>query len=291
MKRTPPPLQLLPAFEAAARLLSFKKAAEEINVTPSAVSQQIKTLESLMDEPLFNRQAGGIVLTQLGLEYYAIAAQLLATYKSSYHRLYSSRERPILRVSTMAQIALDLLIPKIPDFQQRFKHIDLRIETSDELADFEAQWIDAAIRVGEGNWPGLNSYKLCDLTATVMIAPEVLNAKKRKSFADFSDIQLIHSRTHTDDWAYVSESFDIDISSFTHMHFDSYYAAISAAEMGLGLVLGMLPLSQKYLDEGRLVSLNAEHYTMEPACYLCYPPALEGTEKLEMLKVWLKGIF
>ena len=291
MKSTPPPLNLLPAFEASARLLSFKKAAMELNVTPSAISQQIKQLEAWFEEALFVRQNGRVTLTRIGEQYFTMVTGLLTHYQQDYQALYASINTPILRVSTMTQIAIDLLIPSVPSFQLKYPHVDLRIETSDEIHDFESDWIDAAIRVGYGDWPTLKSLKLCELTAVAAIAPNLISPPNSNQYQDLSHLKLIHSRTHTNDWQTVAAIIDEDLTHFQHIHFNNYYAATSAAVQGVGIVLLLLPLSQSLLDEGKLVRLNDQTHSLEQACYLTYHENFTTQKKFQYLTAWLSSVF
>ncbi len=291
MRKSPPPLRLLPAFEASARHASFKKAATELSVTPSAISQQIKTLESLMDTELFRREPGGVNLTAAGADLQDLVSTLLKQYHTGYARLHQRQSSPVVRVSTMPQVAYELLIPALPAFQQNHPHIDLRIETSETLVEFDGDWVTAAVRVGSGHWPGLRSELLCELQVAAFASPELMRKVQPTSFADAQRFTLIHSRTHTDDWETVSKRMNLDFSGCKHLYFENYFSAIAAAENGLGVMLGLLPLTQNSLDAGRLEMLLDYRIPLDRACYLVYPPRQQENPAFIAVANWVRDVF
>ena len=137
MRSQPPPMQLMPAFEAAARLQSFKLAATELSVTPSAISQQIKTLEGLLDAELFHRHPRAVVLTETGQRYFELATDIMQRYRSGHRAIREALTTPMLRVSAITLVAYDLLIPALPEFSRRQPDIDIRIEASESLVDLD----------------------------------------------------------------------------------------------------------------------------------------------------------
>ncbi len=291
MRKTPPPLRLLPAFEASARLGSFKRAAHELNVTPSAVSQQVKSLEAVMDVALFSRQPGGVTLTHAGLALQELAGSVLERYRRGYDRLQQRFTQPVVRISTMAQVAYEWLIPSLPDFQSRHPDIDLRIETSETLVEFEAEWITAAVRVGEGGWPGLEARPLFALQVAAFAAPRLLQDLPVRDLSALARYTLIHSRTSTDDWKTVSEMFGIDLGRNKHLYFDNYFSAIAAAENGLGVVLGLMPLTQRSVDAGRLRKVVDFEAPLGRHCYLVYPPRNLEDPAFQAVAAWIGSVF
>lgn len=297
MKTTPPPMQLLPAFVAASEQQSFKKAAEHLYVTPSAVSQQIKTLEQWFEQPLFRRESGGVVLTPFGQKFYRLALELLDKYKQGYSEIYQQQAKPTVRISTLTYVAQNILIPAMPDFQSKFPHIDLRIESSETLVNFDKEWIDFAIRIGKGDdghghWPGLQSIKLTQLEAAMLAAPEFIKQQPLNSMDDLSRMPLIHSRTNHDDWQQLADTFSLDFSANQHLYFDNYYSAITAAENGLGVILGLLPITNASLRAGRLQQVIKQQGAVEQACYLLFANDLQrGTEGMDDIIDWLKELF
>ena len=287
MKPTAPPLHLLNTFEVAARLLSFKKAAYELNVSPPAVSQQIKLLEDHVDVRLFQREAGGVYLTKVGAQLYELAEDVLMRYRAGYQAIRQSHETPIVRISTISHIALNMLIPSLPAFQQNNPQVDLRIETCEDIVDFNSDWIYGAVRIGQGDWPNLKCIKLCDLNVSLVASPEFIKAMRIESPEDFNKLTLIHSRTHIDDWQRFSNITGIDTSKNKQVYLDSYLSAIAAVESGAGVAIGMMPLLQRALKEGRLAELVNQNQPIKEAVYFAYPAKAEDEKYFELIKDWL----
>ena len=291
MKSTAPPLHLLNSFTVAARLLSFKKAAYELNVSPPAVSQQIKLLEDHVDEKLFEREAGGVYLTKVGAQLYELADDLLSRYQVGYQALRESHETPVVRISTMSHIALNMLIPSLPAFQQNNPQVDLRIETCEDIVDFDSDWIYGAVRIGQGDWPNLKCIKLCDLNVSLVASPDFINKMKLESAEDFNKLTLIHSRTHTDDWQRFSDITGIDTTKNKQVYLDSYLSAMAAVENGAGVAIGMLPLLRKAFEEGRLAQLVNQNNAIKEAVYFAYPAKAEDDTYFNLIKNWLVELF
>lgn len=286
-----PPLQLLPAFEAAARLLSFKAAAEELCVTPSAISQQIKTLEGLLNTALFQRSARQVSLTEAGISYYDIASKTLARFKNGHDRWVAAQANPTLRLSTTAQIAFDILIPALPDFQTANPDIDLRIETTDTLANFETDQINMAIRLGDGKWPGLQTQRLSSLSVCGIAAPSLLAKQPINSLNALQKTTLIHARTHVNDWELAEQKLGISLANNKQLYFENYHAALSATENGMGISLALLPLVQPRIDSGRLQTFATPATPLEQACYLVLPNTPEADSPTAKAATWAMNTF
>ncbi|MDC0663685.1 LysR substrate-binding domain-containing protein [Marinobacter sp. SS21] len=290
MRSQPPPMQFLPAFEAAARLSSFKLAAEELNVTPSAISQQIKGLEQLLGHPLFVRHPRAVELTRVGLRYFELASEIIRRYRDGHRAISNDLRTPTLRVSAMTLVAYDLLIPALPRFNIAHPNIDLRIETSELPVELGTERDDIAVRVGPGNWPGLTAHKLCDLSVTVVDngADPDLAPLRPADTNQLARLTLIHSRTHVDDWAQAAQAMGIDLSANPQVFFNDSFSAVAAAEAGSGVALGLLPIIQKRIDGGSLRSLLARPIPIGMGIWLVYPPALEEHPGLPAARQWLE---
>ena len=149
-----PPIQYLPAFVAAARHTSFKRAAAELNVTPSAISQQIRNLEDHMGLALFSREKRALRLTRSGEDFYQITKKLLSGYESGYAQFMSEHCSSTLSVSMIPYVANEVVIPQLHDFQQQYPDLNLVVQTSMQLESLEFNEIDAAIRFGVPPWAG-----------------------------------------------------------------------------------------------------------------------------------------
>jgi len=173
MSRQIPPLNPLRAFEVAARHLSFTRAAEELFVTPSAVSHQVKTLEENLGVQLFIREAKALVLTPAGTAYLPSVQLAFRQLAEATQRL-QSKDRPSLKINMPPTFAVKWLIPRMDSFMRAHPDIDLKVSTSNHRIDFERDDFDMAIRYGRGDYPGLHA-ELC-LPVEVVLGPLVREA-------------------------------------------------------------------------------------------------------------------
>jgi LysR family glycine cleavage system transcriptional activator len=253
---TLPPLHLLRTFDVAARHLSFKKAATELHVTPSAVSHQIKQLEDLIGMPLFLRVNRGLRLTQAGLFYAEKVAGGMEQLHKATQQLSQRFGRPVLRASILPFMAAELVIPSLESFQRQHPDIELRIETSVQNADFDSGEVDVAIRFGLGDWPGLASEKLSGIIGSPVCSPAYAREHDLSGIEDIRRCKLIGLPADARDaWKLLVEKAALE--DFTPQHtltVDSLLAASRAAEQGLGVGIGVFPLMSPLVDSGRLVT-------------------------------------
>lgn len=237
-----PPLQLLPAFDAAARHLSFSKAARELHLTTSAISQQIKQLEAQLGMPLFRRLTRRVELTEAGHEFALVAAKTLGAYRSGHAAFVQKFARAQLRLSMTPLIANEFVIPRIQDFQSAHPELSLSIESSMDLVDFDQEPIDAAVRVGAGQWPGLESWLLCECVAVALAAPSLLAAQPIRRIDDLVHHTLIRRRQEQFGWADLARLMQMPgVSGRNELLVDSDLAALNAAQRGQGVTLSFLP--------------------------------------------------
>lgn len=284
----PPPLQLLPAFEAASRLSSFSKAAAELHLTTAAISQQIKQLEGHLGMPLFRRLTRRVELTEAGTAFAEVVSQTLHTYRAGHADLLHRHTRPVLRMSASVYVTHELLIPRLGTFQKVHPHIDIRLEANMELVDFEHDPIDAAIRLGSGNWPGLEALPLCTCQAALVASPDLLKRLPVASLADLKRHTLIHPRTSNTDWDMVARFANLPrVERQGDLVLDSDLAAIKAAEAGLGVTLAVMPKGTSQLHGRRLNTIMAP-MDLPIQLYFVFRPN-DGKEALLMLLYrWIK---
>src|SRR5258706_6299944 len=175
-----PALDLLLGFEAAARHLSFTKAGEELHLTQSAVSRQIKDLEEQLGAPLFQRRHRALALTDAGQQFYASAAQVLATMRTATERLrtQAGRLQP-LSVTTTHSFAALWLIPRLASFTRTHPGIDVRITADTRVQDLERDGLDVAIRHGPASLAGPNAERLFGERVFPVCSPKLLKDKSR----------------------------------------------------------------------------------------------------------------
>jgi LysR family glycine cleavage system transcriptional activator len=286
-------LQLLPAFEASARLLSFSKAAAEMHLTASAISQQIKQLETHLGLALFRRLTRRIELTEAGLAFASVAQRTLVVYRQGHAEMSQQFARPTLRLSMVPLVAHELVLPALAGFQQAYPGIDLQLETGMALVDFDQHPVDAAIRFGLGAWAGLEALPLCDTQGTVVAAPDLARRLPVNSPQDLRHHTLIHSRGTQGDWDTAAASLGLArMPRKGDLVLDTDLAALRAAEQGLGVALGILPLISPWIEAGRLLAL-ASPTDLPMKLYFVFRQSESEARRAQLMQLhrWLLSLF
>lgn len=250
-------LNLLRAFEAAARLGSFKDAADALCVTASAVSQQVKTLEEQIGVALFERQPRGLALTEAGQRYAADIRPLLAAIDDATERLRQDRARTVLRLTLMPPLARRVVLPRLGDFQARHPDIELRLDTSLHDQDLQLRQADLALRYGLPPWPGCAHEKLADLYIQAICPPAVAEAYDLAAQPqNLVRAPLVHMTSRPESWArFFAELGLCKPAPAAEFFVDDYPAAVEAAE-NLGATLAVLPLEKPLIESGRVTAIG-----------------------------------
>jgi LysR family transcriptional regulator, glycine cleavage system transcriptional activator len=179
MLRRLPPLNALKAFEAAARSESFTRAAEELNVTQAAVSQQVKALEATLGVKLFSRERQRLVITEAGREYLAVIRDALDRIAVGTERLVQRQTSGVLTVSTSPDFAAKWLVHRLGRFAEAHPDIDLRVSATMHHVDFAREEVDLAVRHGDGNWAGFDVARLCAEHLFAVCSPRFVSGRNR----------------------------------------------------------------------------------------------------------------
>ena len=169
-----PPLNALRAFEAAARHMSFSKAAEELNVTPAAISQQIRALEDIVGVKLFRRLTRALLLTDAGRAALPAMTEGLDLLAEGYQDMRRQEEAGVLTISVAPSLAAKWLVPRLEGFRALHPQFDIRIDATDRLADFERGDVDVALRYGDGKYDGMDVRCLMSELSTPVCSPALL---------------------------------------------------------------------------------------------------------------------
>src|SRR3954462_3320670 len=244
-----PSLDLLRGFEAAARHLSFTKAAEELFLTQSAVSRQIKELEDQLGVPLFHRRHRALVLTDAGQQFYASASQAIATMRAATERLraQSGRRRP-LSVTTTHSFAALWLIPRLAGFTRTHPGVDVRITADTRVQDLERDGLDVAIRHGPPSLAGAHAIRLMGEKVFPVCSPKLLKKNRLDKPRDlakhillqYDDPEVRHPWLHWKTWLEVEGIADLRPAGT--LSFSGYEQIIPAAIACHGVALGRSPL-------------------------------------------------
>ena len=257
--RHPAPLNALRSFEAAARHLSFSMAAQELYVTPAAVSHQVKHLEAYLGVCLFHRNHRSVALTAEGAALADTLVDLFAQLELALDRS-RSRARQTLRVSTMESFAAKWLAPRLHRFHQAWPEIRVHVDTGDAHADFVRDGVDIAIRYGPGGYAGVYAERLMQAQVFPVCAPSLLRDASSPLIRpdDLRHHTLLHDDSATgrpgvpawSDWLQAAGAPGVDADRGAV--FSSIYLAQEAAIAGHGVALGIAPLVEDDLRQGRL---------------------------------------
>jgi LysR family transcriptional regulator, glycine cleavage system transcriptional activator len=242
--RAIPPLTALLAFERAATQLSFRGAARDLALSPSAISHQIRGLEAQFGVKLFVRGARSVRLTADGERYLAKVSVALAGLQEAGRDMLRQRRDggSELWISSLPFFTSTVLLPALPDFKRRNPALTLRIEATHQYADFNASRVDVAIRYGREHSTGLKFEPLVAISGLPVCAPALIKAGLRTP-EDLSGQILIHLTTQPRSWpAWLREAGLPNLTPRGHLWLDSVPAMLEAAEHGLGVTLAMAPL-------------------------------------------------
>ena len=260
MLRHIPGLQSLKAFDASARHLNFTRAAAELNVTPAAVSHQIKELEEAIGVPLFQRTSRHMQLTRQGQVLKPAIADALEGITRALQKLRQVENPTQVRVTVSPSLAAKWLVPRLDRFLESVPGADVRIDVSSEPLDFDREDIDVAIRFGDGNYPGLVVEKLFHDTLFPVCSPDLLKgAKKLREPKDLLQFTLIHLDWEAQgavwpNWRMWMLAAGVkDFNDTRGLHFSQTSLALQAAIDGNGVALGDSTLVGDDLASGRLV--------------------------------------
>ena len=293
MSRRLPPLNALRAFEAAARHLSFLKAAEELHVTAGAVSQQIKTLEDHLSLKLFRRQARGVLLTDAGQLYGKRIGELLDQIAVATRDLGRQTGGTVLTVTTMPSFAARWLIPRLGAFGRIHPEIAIRTLADDKLATFKDDDVDVAIRFGAGKYPGLHADFMFREEVFPVCSPRLLEGPlPLRTLPDLAGHILLHDEPHPglhelewSEWLAKQGIHSIDARQgprFTYTHM-----SLTAAAMGQGVALGTSVLCADDLESGRLVRPFPNKIVADFAYYLVFPPVALDRPLVQAFRTWM----
>jgi LysR family transcriptional regulator, glycine cleavage system transcriptional activator len=292
-----PALDLLVGFESAARHLSFTKAGDELFLTQSAVSRQIKDLEEQLGVALFERRHRALALTGAGQQFYASAAQVLATMRTATERLrtQAGRRRP-LSVTTTHSFAALWLIPRLAGFTRDHPGVDVRITAETRVQDLERDGLDVAIRHGPASLAGPGAVRLMGERVFPVCSPKLLSDAKRPLkqpedlrrhiLLQYDDPDGRHPWLHWKTWLEVERMTDLKPAGT--LTFSGYEQIIPAAVAGHGVALGRSPLVKDLLASGELVAPFKSSADPARAYFAIVSKSAEGRPEVADFVAWLR---
>lgn len=288
MSRRLPPLNALRAFEAAARHLSFTKAAEELHVTQAAISHQIKGLEEWLAMPLFRRMNRALILTEAGQAYLPPVKDAMDTLAQATERLFRQDQAGSLTVSTMPSFAAKWLVMRLGRFQALHPDIDVLLLTTPQLTDFAQQDVDVAIRFGLGRWPDVRAERLMKEDIFPVCAPHMLDGPKPlRTPGDLRHHTLLHDdyMINWTNWFEAAGVSGIDVTRGPR--YTDSALLIQAATDGQGIALAREVLVADDLAAGRLVRLFTVTLPGDYAYYVVAPHHYFARPKVQAFRDWI----
>ncbi len=293
-----PPLNALRAFEAAARHMSFTRAADELNVTPAAVSQQIRGLEDWLGTPLFRRLTRALRLTEAAQGVLPQLSEAFDQLVDVVARLEADIESPNLVVSAAPTFATKWLVPRLQHFNDAYPDINVRIDASLRVVgDFDRDGVHVAIRLGNGDYPGMRMDKLVDEDVAPACSPALVSDDHPHPLRHPDDLH--HHRLIHVDWGPVKDpptwKYWLDIMGITDVDADKGAVfsiedlAISAAMAGQGVVLVSTLAAEDDLASGRLVRPFDIVMPSNSAFWVVAPERTAERPKVAAFREWIMG--
>ncbi|WP_211462766.1 LysR substrate-binding domain-containing protein [Collimonas silvisoli] len=307
MKRALPPLLALRAFEAAARGMSFTNAALELNVTQSAISRQVRTLEDYLQRKLFTRLTRKIELTEEGKAYYQAVGKMFAELEEATALAKGRRARTVLTISVLPTVASFLLTPRLSSFWQSNKDIEVRIISSTEPVNFHTQQIDMAIKVGPlpgkryharrpriggemaQEWRDVRADLLFpNILATVCSKLLIESKQPLTSLSDLAHYRLIHTMTQRYAWQDWLSAHDVHFDPLKNaINCGQYFMSLQAARDGQGIALVPSILVDSFDPNGDLARPFPAKLASAGEYYLLTPKARYEERAIKRFREWI----
>ena len=283
------PLRAIAVFDVVARCCSLTKAAAELYVTPSAVSQQIHSLEQHLGTTLLKKAGRGVALTEAGERYFEMIAEDVQRITEATQRIRGFRSRSALTVRTTPTLGSKWLLPRLQKFLNANPDVELRLNATTEPTDFSREAVDVEIRHGEGQWPGVHVEGLAEENFLPVCAPSYAPANSLDA-GELEQHRLIYSVKAQLQWAQWFASAGVTPSAeWTRLLFDRSHMAIDAAADGLGVALDSNLMMWRELREGTLVCpvRNAPQFKLTTQWVVCPFDHLRKA-KVQLFLEWLR---
>ena len=291
-----PPLNALRAFEASARHRSFSRAAEELNVTPAAISHQIKGLEEFLAAKLFLRAKRTLMLTPAGQTLLPGIRKGFAAFSEAMEAFGQYDESGMLTVAVTPSFAAKWLVHRIEHFNRAHPDVDIRMTTSMGLIDYAREGIEIGVRYERGDYEDLVAEHLLSTEITPVCSPRLLRGERPlKTPQDLQHFTLLHEDSHRHekmypDWAMWLRVVGVNSVDPSHgLRFDSAGETQTAAVEGVGVALGRTTLVSDDIAAGRLVRVFDLVLPSDFAYWIVYTESSIKRPKVKAFRDWLKS--
>jgi LysR family glycine cleavage system transcriptional activator len=286
-----PPLNWLRAFEVSAKYLNFTQAAQELNLTQSAISQQVKGLEAQLGVLLFKRLPRGLELTEAGKSYIPVVHEAIERLIVATDELFAKNNHSTITIRASLVYLTHWLAPRLPDFHQQ--HPNIRLKFSSYIwNEAQSQDTDLEIRHGLGRWPGFSADRLSWDSLVPVCSPEYL-ARFSDTFTPFTletleQCQLINIIGYNEGWGHWLNKMVVKSSNLDQcLQLDSLIPALELAAQGQGIALGRTCLIEQLLKNKRLVAPLVERVATDEAFYLIQQENTRTQTNATIFRTWL----
>lgn len=290
-----PPLNGLRAFEAAARHLSFSRAAEELSVTPAAVSHQIKGLEDFLGVTLFKRMPRAVILTEEAQAVLPLVSEGFDKLDQAAGLLTDNNASGVLTVTSAPTFAAKWLLPNLDSFALQYPDISVRLDARLETVDFDREGVDVGVRLGSGNYPGMRTDRLFAETVVAVCHPKMMEGPK--PLREPADLKY-HTLLHVDwgkkmegplpDWTMWLKSAGVeDVDPTRGPVFTVEDMAIAAAARGSGIALASVYAVREEIEKGNLVLPFARKIEASVCYWVVAPVRTAENAKVKAFRDWI----
>lgn len=280
-----PSLIALNAFAAVARRLSFRRAAEDLALTQSAVSRHVQSLERDLGVLLFIRHGRSLSLTEDGKTLFGEVDAGLARIHQAVEAV--QHRQPSLRISLLPSFALNWLVPRLPGFATAHPTIEIKLDPDYAVVDLAANEADIALRYGRGKWPGVAAIRLIEEELTPVAAP-ALAAKLDKGRFNPAGMTLLDASENFE-WQALAEALGFDLGTARLSRLKDYNIALQAACDGHGIAIGRRSQIGRHLASGQLVPLLEPWITCGIGHYFVTLPSRRDEPAIRSFRRWLQS--
>ena len=267
--------------------MSFKAAAVELDITSSAVSHGIQSLEDWLGTALFSRTNRGLSLTDAGEDYLPAVREVLTVLASASDQIPGKHARSRFAMSVTPTFAARLLLPRLARFTAKHPSLQIDIDTSYRTVEFPRDGFDIAIRLGSGSWPGLAAHHLLTEALVPVCSPELF--QKLGPLTSLCDAPLIHVTTISEDWiTWAKATGHGELDCKRGLMVDTIHMSMDAAVQGLGIALGRRPMVEQELNAGTLVTTGLPSARAERGYWLVGLPETLARPEIVQFREWLQ---
>ena len=279
----------LRVFEAAARLSSFTRAAEELGMTQAAVSWRIRDLEQRLDRPLFTRGTRQVTLTPEGERLAVASTEAMSLLRRALMDVLET-DQDILSITAVQTLANQWLARRLGEFQLANPDLAVRIDTSSSRFDLGHEGLDIGMRYGSGKWPGLECRFLMPAVFSPLCSPATADRLNLKEPADLLRIDLIGEPDEWRDWFAVADIAYTGSATPARLIADGQAMEVAAAIGDQGVALGSPILYARELERGLLVQPFKQTVPLAEGYWLCYPTGRRSISKIARFRDWALGL-